>query len=333
MSLNSYAINKAVLNGVGNNQFAQALTVSSSSTFTIRRAVGVIRSVTSTSTVVKLAAASKFITYVSSSTASVLKAVVKSAFVTSSTTTSTLARAFLRTLSVSSSTTNTLVKAIAHTFTVSSTSTATLLKTLSKTISRSVTATTTLVKANSKTFTVASSVVATLTKRIATTLITYGTKILNPSALNDSVLNDLALNSGQPSYVSSAGIGSYTTLSINNVFNRTLSVVQSTTTTMVRALTLARTLTANAVTSTVAMVRTINRVVFLLVVQPAAVTLSKPVNRLVLLITTVYTTVVFHFYKVLPNIADTLIVPARKVVIKVFAGFTSILVNKKDTQG
>ena len=172
-----------------------------------------------------------------------------------------------------------------------------------------------------------------LSKFITKTLITYGTKILNPSALNSSVLNLLAFNSGQPTYVSTPGIATYVTLSINNAFNRTLSVVQSTTTTMVRGLMYGKTLVSNAVTSTVTMARALGHQLSLFVLQASAVTLTRPVTRLVLLITTVYTTVVFHFYKVLPNIADTLIVPARKVVIKVFAGFTSILVNKKDTQG
>jgi hypothetical protein len=172
-----------------------------------------------------------------------------------------------------------------------------------------------------------------LFKAITKTLVTYGTKILNPSALNDSVLNLFAFNSGQPTYVSTPGIASYVTLSINNVFNRTLSVVQSTTNTIVTATTRLKTIVANAVTSTVTLTRAITRLVSMFVLQASVVTLVKPVTRLVLLITTVYTTIVFHFYKVLPNIADTLIVPARKVVIKVFAGFTSILVNKKDTQG
>jgi hypothetical protein len=51
----------------------------------------------------------------------------------------------------------------------------------------------------------------------------------------------------------------------------------------------------------------------------------------VLLVTTVYTSVVSHFYRVLPNIEDTIFVPTKKVIVQVFAGFIDILVKPKKT--
>jgi len=67
------------------------------------------------------------------------------------------------------------------------------------------------------------------------------------------------------------------------------------------------------------------------VVSTVVATLSRTVQRFVLLITTVYTTVVSYIYKVLPDVVDTLIVPARRIVLQPFVGFVSILVRGKKT--
>ena len=94
MSLNAYAVNEAVLNGAGNNQYTQSVTASSSSTFTLVKSVAIIKSVASTSTVVKALLTGKFIAYVSTSAASIVKAIVKSLSFSSSSTT-TLDKSFL----------------------------------------------------------------------------------------------------------------------------------------------------------------------------------------------------------------------------------------------
>jgi hypothetical protein len=50
----------------------------------------------------------------------------------------------------------------------------------------------------------------------------------------------------------------------------------------------------------------------------------------VLLVTSVYTTVVSYIHLVLPNVVDTLFVPTKKIAVKV-AGFVSVLVRPKKT--
>ena len=63
----------------------------------------------------------------------------------------------------------------------------------------------------------------------------------------------------------------------------------------------------------------------------ATATILTSTTRFVLLVTTVYTSVVIHFYRVLLNIEDTIIVPTKKVIVQVFVGFTDILVKPKKT--
>jgi dimeric dUTPase (all-alpha-NTP-PPase superfamily) len=58
---------------------------------------------------------------------------------------------------------------------------------------------------------------------------------------------------------------------------------------------------------------------------------STTTTRFVLLVTTVYTTVVSQFYRVLTNIVDTLIVPTKKVIVQVFGGFTAVIARPKKT--
>ena len=59
--------------------------------------------------------------------------------------------------------------------------------------------------------------------------------------------------------------------------------------------------------------------------------ISTRTARFVLLVTTVYTSVISHFYKVLPNIEDTILVPTKKVMVQVFASFKDILVKPRKT--
>jgi hypothetical protein len=125
-----------------------------------------------------------------------------------------------------------------------------------------------------------------------------------------------------------ASVSSTVLLLYGFFFIRTLTVAVTTTSTMLRLLTLARTISAS-VTST-AVIQTM-RALTLLVIANTTSYVTTITARFVLLVTTVYTSVVSYFYKVLPNIEDTIFVPTKKVIVQVFAGFKDILVRPRKT--
>jgi len=114
MSLNSYVLNGGVLNGTRSTKiFAQAVTATSStSTSTLVRGVGAVRSAVSTSLSSRVAAARRTISYLSTSIATVIKAVTHAVSTVTSTSTSTLSplRRLLRTLTIVSTSNFTFIK-------------------------------------------------------------------------------------------------------------------------------------------------------------------------------------------------------------------------------
>jgi hypothetical protein len=112
-------------------------------------------------------------------------------------------------------------------------------------------------------------------------------------------------------------------------FTRTLTITATTTSTLRIALSLFRTLVISPVVSIVTLIKARGKV--LVAVVGTSVYITTTIARFVLLVTTVYTSVVSHFYRVLLNIEDTIFVPTKKVMVQVFGGFINILVRPSKT--
>jgi hypothetical protein len=224
--------------------------------------------------------------------------------------------AFLKLLSVVATSTNTVFKAIQTTKTVVISSTVFALKTVNKIISYINTVINSLIisRAYLKLLSVAVVSTTTLIKLISKTFVAFCVNfVLSIKVVSKKV---------------SASVSNTSTLLYGFFFIRTLNVFVTTTNTIVRLLALARTI-AVAVISTATIQK--NRAKILLVVSITSSYTSTTTAKFVLLVTTVYTTVVSRLYKVLPNIEDTIIVPTKKVIVQVFASFSDILVKPKKT--
>jgi hypothetical protein len=121
---------------------------------------------------------------------------------------------------------------------------------------------------------------------------------------------------------------SVTTLLNSLAFFRTLTATSSTTNTISKAQSFYRTIAASTVTSVATIIREVSKIV--IVASSVQATISTSTQRFVLLVTTVYTSVVSYIHQVLPNVVDTVFVPTRKVLVKA-VGFVSILVRPKKT--
>jgi hypothetical protein len=224
--------------------------------------------------------------------------------------------AFLKLLSVVAASTNTILKTIQTTKTVVTSSTASVLKVVGKVVSYVSTSTNSLIpsRAYLRLLSVTSTSTATMFKLVGKTI----------AALCVSVVLFIKVV-GKKATVS---VSSTATLLYGFFFNKILSVSVSTTNTVSKLLTLTKTILA-----TVASTATIQKAKakILLAISTTSSFVTTVTARFVLLVTTVYTSVVSHFYKVLLNIEDTIIVPTKKVIVQVFVGFTDILVKPKKT--
>jgi hypothetical protein len=104
------------------------------------------------------------------------------------------------------------------------------------------------------------------------------------------------------------------------------SVTSTSTATLAQARFYFRTLVVTPITSTASLAKAFIKV--LAVSTASAVSFAK--LRLVLLVTSVYTTAVVYAHKLVFNVKDTLFVPTRKVALQLVS-FTSILVRPKKT--
>jgi len=223
---------------------------------------------------------------------------------------------FLRLLSVVAASTNTILKAIQTTKTVVTSSTASVLKVVGKVVSYVSTSTNSLIpsRAYLRLLSVTSTSTATMFKLVGKTI----------TALCVSVVLFIKVVGKK----ATASVSSTATLLYGFFIGRLLTVSVSTTNTVSKLLTLTKTILA-----TVASTATIqkDRAKILLAISTTNSFVTTVTARFVLLVTTVYTSVVSHFYKVLLNIEDTIIVPTKKVIVQVFVGFTDILVKPKKT--
>ena len=296
MSLNSYALNKAVLNGAGNAQYVQSLTVTSSSTFTIVKGVAAIRSVVSTSAATKIALINKFISATVTATNSLVRKALKNLTQTSSSTSTYKTGVGKTVASTAVVSTSSVVKFVAKIVVATSTTTNTIVKAVGKFVSVVSTNSIVLVKqANKLVSAISNSAVAT-------------TKTINKTV--------------------SKTISSTATLLYGFLFVRSLSVVTTTTSTISNIKSLFRTVTTDVVSSVAAILKARN--LTLLFSASANPYISTRTARFVLLVTTVYTSTVSYIYRVLANVADTLFVPTKKTLVTV-VGFVSVLVRPKKT--
>ena len=179
---------------------------------------------------------------------------------------------------------------------------------------------------------------------------------LNLGSINNFALNRCAINSSD-SYT-----GTLSVVSMLRNMGKVFTVASTTTTAFIKSVLLIKNVTSS---STASLIKFVNKIinsgadittsvlteiaihlVSVSYVVTTTASLFKTIKktfsftstssasikftRFVLLVTTVYTSVVSYFYKVLPNIVDTLFVPTKKVAVKV-AGFVSILVRPKKT--
>jgi len=186
--------------------------------------------------------------------------------------------------------------------------------------------------------------------------------INNASTTNGVISTNTIINKINKtfSYVSSVA----SSLTNSSVFLRLLSVVATSTNTILKGIQTTKTVVTNSTASAfkvrakiisyistttnslivsraylkllsvvVASTATIQkaRAKILLAISTTSSFVTTVTARFVLLVTTVYTSVVSHFYKVLPNIEDTIFVPTKKVIVQVFAGFKDILVRPRKT--
>ena len=223
---------------------------------------------------------------------------------------------FLRLLSVVATSTNTILKGIQTTKTVVTNSTASAFKVRAKIISYISTTTNSLIVGRAYLKLLSVAVVST------TTLIKSISKTFAASCVSFVLFIKVVAKKV------TASVNSTSTLLYVFFIGRLLTVSVSTTNTVSKLLTLTKTILA-----TVASTATIQkaRAKILLAISTTSSFVTTVTARFVLLVTTVYTSVVSHFYKVLLNIEDTIIVPIKKVIVQVFVGFTDILVKPKKT--
>ena len=352
MSLNSYAINKAVLNGAGTTQYVQSLTVTSSNTFTLIKSVvaskvisstntssfikrvSTSKSVASTNTTSKLLTTNKTLSYLTSSSLSKLLVVNKLVSYLSSSSI-TIVKALSKALSVSSSVVVSLVRAVNRLLTLLFTSTNTATLTKQARLPKTTTATSSVVsfKAISKTIDTGIDHVIVVLLDIAMHLVSISYAITTTNSLSKkfakalNTINTASVNLYLGYYRVLTATISTTTATINKLVGITRSVVSNTTTTMVRALFKYVLLTYNTVSSAT-LTKQIAKLFSYLSVS--TLLLATKTSRFVLLVTTVYTSAVSYIYRVLPNVVDTLLVPTRKTLVAV-VGFVSVLVRPKKT--
>ena len=142
---------------------------------------------------------------------------------------------------------------------------------LVRTFTAASTSVSSIVRSTATTLTAAVSQTATLVKRALLILITFGTKYTNIGAVGNVIGNSLTLNADNPLYTSTAGIVSTATVSVNTLFYRTLSVLQSTANSITTASSRLITLVVTAVTSTVRVVKDVSKTVNAVVSSAASV--------------------------------------------------------------
>jgi hypothetical protein len=153
-----------------------------------------------------------------------------------------------------------------------------------------------------------------LSKQVSKTLTT---SLSNTVSVVKSVYKRLAVS-----------ISNTIVLTISSVYNRVLSVTSSVVATLTKTRIAFLTLTANVVSSTADLIKQVSKPIVVLSTTVASI--STATTRFVLLVTTVYTTVVSYIHRLLPNVVDTLFVPTKKVLVKA-VGFVSVLVRPKKT--
>jgi hypothetical protein len=87
-------------------------------------------------------------------------------------------------------------------------------------------------------------------------------------------------------------------------------------------------LVADVVSSTVSLIKQVSKP--LVALSTVSSTVSTATARFVLLVTTVYTTVVNNIHILLPNVVNTIFVPTKKVLVKAVK-FVNVLVRPKKT--
>ena len=228
---------------------ARVLSVVSTSAFTLIRSVRKTLSAASTSTVSTLRALAKALAVSSTSIASVIKKVIVTYIVLGNkyVITGALASKPFNDLAI-----NTDAPVYTTTTGVTSTATVSINNAYFRTLTYLQTSVSSLARVVNKYFSVASSSsvniylgrfidvlvstvssTATFIKKVQTTLITFGSKYVITGGLNSLPLNVLPINNDAPVYVSTQGVGSTATVSVNSLFYKALSYVQTSITSLV----------------------------------------------------------------------------------------------------
>ena len=97
--------------------------------------------------------------------------------------------------------------------------------------------------------------VASVIKKVLKTFITLGTKTVMTGTLNSSVYNERTINSDDPTYTETTGITSTATIAVNSFYYKALTVLSTSISTIVRAITRLKVIVASVVTTTNSLVK------------------------------------------------------------------------------